>query len=142
MEINWNAIIKRFADESGQKDFYGELVLYTPQETLFNWLRKQPDFKEEIVKKQHQALIDRETVEKVIEILNKGDDNKTEDDDEKLRQVLLTLNYPHEIKSNIDYETAKELCTKFFYHWYNRPGANTVEGFNEWWNERCQAKSK
>jgi hypothetical protein len=27
---------------------------------------------------------------------------------------------------------AKQLCTSFFYWWYNQPGANTEDGFDEW----------
>ncbi|MDR1981504.1 MAG: hypothetical protein LBQ39_07795 [Tannerellaceae bacterium] len=29
----------------------------------------------------------------------------------------------------------KELATKFFFHWYNAPGANTMQGFDGWWEE-------
>ena len=29
-------------------------------------------------------------------------------------------------------EKAKLLCTKFFYWWFNQPGNNTEQGFDEW----------
>lgn len=29
-------------------------------------------------------------------------------------------------------EKAKELCLKFFYHWYNAKGNNTEQGYTDW----------
>ena len=32
------------------------------------------------------------------------------------------------------YETlAKDIATEFYYHWHNAPGANTADGFDDWW---------
>lgn len=32
-------------------------------------------------------------------------------------------------------EALKTFSTRFFYHWYNQKGNNTLEGFDKWWNE-------
>ena len=32
-------------------------------------------------------------------------------------------------------EELKRLCTDFFYWWYNQPGSNTQQGFDEWWEK-------
>lgn len=33
----------------------------------------------------------------------------------------------------------KKIATDFFYWWYNQPGTNTQQGFDEWW-ERVHTK--
>jgi hypothetical protein len=35
---------------------------------------------------------------------------------------------------------AKPIATEFFRWWYNQPGSNTDQGFDEWWQLRHQAK--
>lgn len=35
---------------------------------------------------------------------------------------------PHPMESRI-----KDVATEFFYHWYNAPGNNTQQGFDDWW---------
>jgi len=35
---------------------------------------------------------------------------------------------------------AKPIATEFFRWWYNQPGSNTDQGFDEWWQLRQQAK--
>ena len=35
-------------------------------------------------------------------------------------------------------EMIKDICTKFFYHWWNTQGNNTDEGFDNWWKENKQ----
>lgn len=53
-----------------------------------------------------------------------------------LAQELRIKELEAEQQSNdIDKETAREIATKFFYWWYNQPGANTQQGFDKWWNE-------
>jgi hypothetical protein len=29
----------------------------------------------------------------------------------------------------------KGVCTDFFYWWFNQPGTNTLQGFDEWWHK-------
>lgn len=38
-----------------------------------------------------------------------------------------------------DKEALKEVATRFCYWWYNQPGTNTEQGFEDWWKlqERC-----
>ena len=33
-------------------------------------------------------------------------------------------------------EYLKKKCTKFFYWWYNQPGNNTGQGFDEWYKKQ------
>jgi hypothetical protein len=35
----------------------------------------------------------------------------------------------------------KELAIKFFYDWYNSPGANTEQGFDAWWEKNKEKYS-
>lgn len=30
-------------------------------------------------------------------------------------------------------ETIRDVATEFFYSWYNSPGTNTLQGFDDWW---------
>lgn len=32
----------------------------------------------------------------------------------------------------------KAVCVKFFYWWYNQPGSNTEQGFDDWYNEQLK----
>lgn len=40
-----------------------------------------------------------------------------------------------EHKSQVD---IKAIATKFFYDWYNSPGTNTQQGFDEWWAKNAK----
>jgi hypothetical protein len=47
--------------------------------------------------------------------------------------VLIATYFPDSKSSK---ERAKLQCTEFFYWWHNKPGSNTLQGFDEWWEER------
>ena len=32
-------------------------------------------------------------------------------------------------------EEVRDIALKFFYHWYNSPGSNTEQGFDEWFKD-------
>lgn len=35
-------------------------------------------------------------------------------------------------------DAVKEIATAFFYWWYNQPGCNTQQGFDEWWEKQAR----
>lgn len=35
-------------------------------------------------------------------------------------------------------DAVKEIATEFFYWWYNQPGSNTKEGFDDWWEKQSR----
>jgi len=37
-------------------------------------------------------------------------------------------------------EQLREITLEFFFHWYNSPGANTYQGFDDWWKKRKEEK--
>ena len=36
-------------------------------------------------------------------------------------------------KNELPEAVIKEVATEFFYWWHNQPGANTQQGFDDWW---------
>ena len=43
------------------------------------------------------------------------------------------------INRSMDKDTAKKMATDFFRWWYNQPGTNTDQGFDEWWEQFQQS---
>lgn len=37
-------------------------------------------------------------------------------------------------------EAAQKMATDFYYWWHNQPGANTQQGFAEWWQQNMEAQ--
>ncbi len=52
-------------------------------------------------------------------------------DDEVLRNISPSAQQQIEIE--VLNKASKEIATSFFYWWHNQPGANTQQGFSEWW---------
>lgn len=43
-----------------------------------------------------------------------------------------------EVLESVSKEDLKEICTSFFYWWYNQPGSNTEQGFDQWYEEKMK----
>lgn len=45
------------------------------------------------------------------------------------------------IKRSMDKDIAKAMATEFFRWWYNQPGSNTDQGFDEWWDQFAETQN-
>jgi len=44
-------------------------------------------------------------------------------------------NKDNKVFDDVEYPRMKRIATSFFYWWYNQPGQNTSEGFDDWWEK-------
>lgn len=50
--------------------------------------------------------------------------------------------YRNPAPAKVPDELIKAIATTFFRQWYNAPGANTDQGFDDWWRENREAMLK
>lgn len=74
-------------------------------------LRDRPDLPIERLEAYNKIVKEREALSKTISVLAKYNVNKN-----------------------------KAIAIEFFYWWHNQPGANTEQGFDDWWVEIGEAK--